>query len=192
MTDDTSHFQEISWVAQLLSDPSFITIPIPSRIFKSSTEDSFFSTTINSPSTIAKCLMQYRQPEPESKPFSPEAIPTNELRIFCTLGSDLNGYPGVLHGGMISTLLDECTGLVLSLSLGGGLPGMEGPVTAYLNTRFKRPVLTPGTVLVSARIVETKENRKWKLVGDIRDENGKVLSEAECLYILPRGAGNKL
>lgn len=75
------------------------------------------------------------------------------------------------------------------MSRAGGEPGMEGPVTAYLNTRFVRPVMTPGTVVVSGRIVEAEEERKWKIVGDIKGEDGKVLAEAECLYILPRGAG---
>ncbi|KAL2822823.1 HotDog domain-containing protein [Aspergillus cavernicola] len=192
--EPSSHFQSIPWVSHLLNDPLFTTIPIPSRITKSSTEDSFFSTTLNSASTIAACLMQYRRPSspsPSTKtPSSPNAIPTTELRIFCTLGAALNGYPGVLHGGMVATLLDEAMGLILSLKLGGGEPGQEGPVTAYLNTRFVRPVVTPGTVVVSGRIVEIKGDRKWKIVGDIRDGEGDgdagVLAEAECLYILPR------
>ncbi|KAL5336645.1 hypothetical protein BJX70DRAFT_389830 [Aspergillus crustosus] len=172
LIDDTSHLQSLPWVATLLQDPTFTTVPIPSRIFKSSTEDSFFSTTINSPTTISSCLTQYRTPSPTAILFSPKSIPTTELRIFCTLGSDLNGYPGVLHGGMVAALLDECMGLILSLNLAGGESGMEGPVTAYLNTKFLRPVITPGAVLVSGRIVEEKENRKWKILGDIRDGDG--------------------
>ncbi|KAL3470772.1 HotDog domain-containing protein [Aspergillus californicus] len=186
MAGNTPNFQSIPWVAALLRDNAFITTAIPSRTVKSTTEDSFFSTTLNSPSTISQCLLQYRHPSPSATRFSRNAIPTNEIRIFCTLGSDLNGYPGVLHGGMVATLLDECMGLILSLSLGGGEPGMEGPVTAYLNTRFIEPVSTPGTVMVSGRITEAKENRKWKIEGDIKDENGTVLAEADCLYILPR------
>ncbi|KAL3465923.1 HotDog domain-containing protein [Aspergillus heterothallicus] len=186
MADDTSHFQSIPWVASLLRDPTFTSIPIPSRVFKSSTEDSFFSTTINTPTTIAACLTQYRTPPPDAKPFRPNAIPTNELRTFVALGSDLNGYPGVLHGGVVATLLDEFTGLILSLRLGGGEPGQDGPVTAYLNTKFVRPVITPGTVVVGTKITEEKDMRKWKIEGDIRDEEGTVLASVECLYVLPR------
>ncbi|KAL5050660.1 hypothetical protein BDW71DRAFT_104576 [Aspergillus fruticulosus] len=189
MADDISHFQSIPWVSDLLADPSFKTHPIPSRTFKASTEDSLFSTTLNSRSTISSCLLQYRLPPANTTPLHRNAIPTNEVRIFCTLGSDLNGYPGILHGGIVATLLDEFMGLILSMSRGGGAPGMEGPVTAYLNTKFVRPVVTPGTVVVSGRIVEAKEERKWEIVGDIKGEDGKILAEAECLYILPRGAG---
>ncbi|KAL4865580.1 hypothetical protein BDV12DRAFT_188063 [Aspergillus spectabilis] len=185
LVDDTSHFRSIPWIAKLLHDSTFISIPIPSRIFKSSTEDSFFSTTINSPSTISACLTQYRHPPPNSKLFSPKSIPTTEIRIFCALGSDLNGYPGVLHGGMVATLLDECMGLILSLNLAGGQSGMNGPVTAYLNTKFVRPIPTPGTVVVSGKIIEAKENRKWKILGEIRDGNETVLAEGEYAYTPP-------
>ncbi|KAL4812889.1 HotDog domain-containing protein [Aspergillus spinulosporus] len=191
MADDISHFRSIPWVSDLLTDPTFITHPIPSRKFKASTEDSLFSTTLNSRSTISSCLLQYRRPPPNTTPLYRNAIPTNEVRIFCTLGSDLNGYPGILHGGIVATLLDEFMGLILSMSRAGGEPGMEGPVTAYLNTRFVRPVMTPGTVVVSGRIVEAEEERKWKIVGDIKGEDGKALAEAECLYVLSREAKNK-
>jgi acyl-coenzyme A thioesterase PaaI-like protein len=189
MADDITHFRSIPWVSDLLNDPTFVTHPIPSRKIKASTEDSLFSTTLNSRSTISSCLLQYRISPANATPLYRNAIPTNEVRIFCTLGSDLNGYPGILHGGIVATLLDEFMGLILSMSRAGGEPGMEGPVTAYLNTRFVRPVMTPGTVVVSGRIVEAKEERKWKIVGNIKGEDGKVLAEAECLYILPRGAG---
>ncbi|KAL2870344.1 PaaI family thioesterase [Aspergillus lucknowensis] len=186
MTDDSAHFQSIPWVAQLLRDDSFVTTPFRSRIVKSSTEDSLYSTTINSPSTISATLTQYRRAPPSRKPLSPSAIPTDELRIFVTLGSDLNGYPGVLHGGMVATLLDEAMGYILSLNITTGEFGQVGPVTAYLNIKFVRPVITPGTVVVSGKIAEVKDNKKWKINGDIRDKDGTVLAEAECLYIQTR------
>ncbi|KAL4885682.1 HotDog domain-containing protein [Aspergillus karnatakaensis] len=192
MTDDTPHFNSIPWISTLLADPTFTSTPIPSRIFKPTTEDSLFSTTINTPTTISHCLSQYRNPPPDAKPFSPHSIPTTEIRIFCTLGSDLNGYPGVLHGGIVATLLDECMGLILMFNLAGGQSGMQGPVTAYLNTKFLRPVLTPGSFLVGARVVEESSGRKWKIEGEIKGEDGEVLATGECLYILPRGVSNKL
>lgn len=113
--------------------------------------------------------------------------------MFFLVGSDLNGYPGVLHGGIVATLLDEVTGLLLSLqghvgdaSTREAKDAQPGPVTAYLNTKFIGPVPTPGAILVQARMIEVKENRKWRIEGQIRDGKGLVLAEAEALYVKPR------
>lgn len=59
-------------------------------------------------------------------------------------------------------------------------------MTAYLNTKFLRPVPTPGAILVQARMIEVKEDRKWRIEGVIRDGEGVVLAQAEALYIRPR------
>ncbi|KAL4971089.1 putative short-chain dehydrogenase [Aspergillus stella-maris] len=219
-TDDTPHFASIPWVSTLLSDPTFKTIPIsyrtPSR--KIPREDRLFSTTLNSPGTIAHHLAQYRPPQPNANSASQtqaqaEAekqihvlderhirIPTSEVRIFVTLGSEMDGYADVLHGGMVSTLLDEVMGLILVLSLAGTgqedgksqTGEMKAPVTAYLNTRFRAPVGTPGTYVVCGRVERVVGGRKWVIKGDIRDGEGRALADAECLYVSPRGRGGKI
>ncbi|KAL4942589.1 hypothetical protein BDV06DRAFT_222028 [Aspergillus oleicola] len=207
--DDTPHFTSIPWVASLLHDRSFITVPISYRTKtrKLPNEDRLFSTTLNTPSTIAKHLAQYRIPpnlpqaqeetQTQIQDERSNCIQTDEIRIFVTLGSDLDGYADVLHGGMVSTLLDETMGLILVLCLSGSghgqTAGMERPpVTAYLNTRFLAPVITPGTFVVSGKVESVIEGRKWKIRGDIRDGEGRVLADAECLYVAPRGGGSKI
>ena len=112
-TNDPTPFQSIPWITTLLKDPTYKTLTIPSRTTKSSTEDSLFSKTINTPTTISACLSQYRPPPPASAPDQTQA---EELRLFFLLGSDLNGYPSILHGGIVAALLDEATGLLLSLN----------------------------------------------------------------------------
>lgn len=47
-------------------------------------------------------------------------------------------------------------------------------------------MVTPGAVLVTARMVEVKEGRKWRIEGVVRDGEGAVLAEADALYIRPR------
>ncbi|KAH8691465.1 HotDog domain-containing protein [Talaromyces proteolyticus] len=193
---DVSHFQSIPWVSALLRDPSFVNITFTSRHPKSTTEDSFYARTLNTPSTISACLLQYRIPEssPVSSPTSstPPTSTTHvqETRAFFTLGSDLNGYPGTLHGGMISTMLDECTGLLLTVrgelddaSMRNEDNLYSAPVTAYLNTTFKQPVPTPGTVVVRTKLLEVKDSRKWKIRADICDEKGTVLATGDCLFV---------
>ncbi|KAJ5883777.1 uncharacterized protein N7473_010663 [Penicillium subrubescens] len=204
-TNDPIPFQSIPWISTLLKDTSFVTLTIPSRTKKPSTEDNLFSKTLNSETTLSACLSQYRPlqttttTKSKSTPSSPQSPTTTtstlaeELRLFFILGSDLNGYPGMLHGGIVATLLDEATGLLLSLnghvgdaSIREAKHAQPGPVTAYLNTKFLRPVPTPGAILVQARMIEVKEDRKWRVEGVIRDGDGVVLAQAEALYIRPR------
>ncbi|KAJ5682297.1 hypothetical protein N7462_005462 [Penicillium macrosclerotiorum] len=191
-TDDPSPFQSIPWVSKLLQDDSFVTISIASRQVKTTSEDSLFSTTIKSDNTLAACLTQYRrppQPPSDSVQSAPSPKGAEGFRMFFILGSDMNGYPGILHGGMVATLLDECTGLLLSIRGDVGDASQRnadsdpGPVTAYLNTKFLRPVRTPGVIVVEAQLKEAKEDRKWKIDGEIRDSQDQILATAESLYV---------
>lgn len=191
MDADISHFQSIPWVSALLRDPAFVNREIPSRTVKESTEDAFYARTLNSPETVKACLMQYRKPESSPASSGSSSSPNvQELRTFFTLGSDMNGYPGTLHGGMVATILDECTGLLLmirgdvadnSTRTDSNLSSV--PVTAYLNTKFRRPVPTPGTIVVHTKLIEASESKKWKIQADIHDEKGRVLATGECLFV---------
>lgn len=66
----------------------------------------------------------------------------------------------------------------------------EVPVTAYLNTRFNRPIPVPGDVVINVWLREGGEAgaRKWVVGGDVRDEHEKVLAEGECLYVRVRAS----
>ncbi|KAJ5975913.1 hypothetical protein N7481_009620 [Penicillium waksmanii] len=168
--DDAARYHSIPWVSKLLQDPAFVTVPSTNRDTKSSTEDN-------------------------DRPPPPGLVKLggiDEVRMIFILGSNLNGYPGVLHGGIVTTILDECTGLLLVLRSkykAGDDDALEPgskTVTAYLNTNFLRPVPTPGAIVVYAKLEETKENRKWKIKGRICDEDDQILATAECLYVKSR------
>ncbi|KAJ5744571.1 HotDog domain-containing protein [Penicillium manginii] len=188
--DDASRYHSIPWVSKLLQDTAFVTVPSTNRDTKSSTEDSLFSVTLKSNATLSGFLSQYRRPTLTSG--SGETGSIDEVRMIFILGSNLNGYPGVLHGGIVTTLLDECTGLLLVLRSkykAGDDDALEPgskTVTAYLNTNFLRPVPTPGAIVVYAKLEETKENRKWKIKGRVCDEDDQILATAECLYVKSR------
>ena len=57
------------------------------------------------------------------------------------------GYEGVLHGGITSTLLDECVG---KLAVELGLPAM----TAALEVRFLRPVPVEHPLTARGKLTE--------------------------------------
>lgn len=183
------------WITTLLTDQTYITTPMPSRVPKSSTEDNFFARTLNTPSTIPACIMQYQRPDLSSGE-SPGDV--KRLRLFVRLAEDITGYPGTLHGGVTASLLDECMGLLLGVRGEVGPAGersrdgalAEVPVTAYLNTKFKRPVPVPGDVVINVWLREGGEpsTRKWVVEADVRDEGGRLLAEGECLYVRVRAS----
>lgn len=187
-SDSRVFFDSIPGFSKLLQDETFVTIPTSCRQEKSpSNEDTLLWRTLKTPSTFAKSLAQYRRPEHEFDQSIRDTSFTEELRIFWQLGSDLNGFPDTLHGGIVGTLLDDCMGLLLVLRRTDERIKFDmGCVTAYMNTKFLRPVPTPGPVLVHARLVENKEDRKFKLEAKVLDTENQVLASGECLYIKPR------
>lgn len=103
------------------------------------------------------------------------------------LGEDLCGHVGMIHGGLLATLLDEAMGRCCF----GALPNKIA-VTASLTVNYKSPAPSNGFVLLTAEVVKT-EGRKCWVKGKIQvlgegEEGGKVLAEAEALFIEPRYA----
>ncbi|KAJ9201306.1 hypothetical protein DTO164E3_3613 [Paecilomyces variotii] len=105
------------------------------------------------------------------------------------LGSDVCGHPGIVHGGMLATILDEG----LARCCFPALPNGVG-VTANLNIDYRRPA--PANAYAVLRAETTKvEGRKAWVEGRIETlpEEGKepvVLVEAKALFIEPKGAAN--
>lgn len=103
------------------------------------------------------------------------------------LGANLCGHPGIVHGGLLATLLDEGLGRCAFISL----PNHIG-VTASLTINYKRPTEAEDFIVLRAW-VEKIEGRKCWVKGSIERmidsdvEQGPVLVEAEALFIEPRG-----
>ena len=85
------------------------------------------------------------------------------------------GYPGQLHGGIISTLLDETMGRVLTLH------GIWA-VTGRLEVVFRKPVTLDQELTI---VGELSRNRRlaYEAVGIVRLADGTVLVEGKGLYI---------
>jgi acyl-coenzyme A thioesterase PaaI-like protein len=88
------------------------------------------------------------------------------------------GYPGRLHGGIISAILDESVGRAI-------LIGYEEDVwfvTVEFNTRFKKPVPLYSEIKVKARI--TKETgRIYEGRGEIILDSGDIAAEGYGKYM---------
>ncbi|KAG9239480.1 putative UPF0644 protein PB2B4.06 [Amylocarpus encephaloides] len=103
------------------------------------------------------------------------------------LGGDLCGHPGIIHGGMLATMLDEG----LARCCFPALPNKIG-VTANLNINYRAPA--PAGVFVVLRAKTTKaEGRKAWVEGHIETLVGEgekpvILAEATALFIEPKHA----
>lgn len=89
----------------------------------------------------------------------------------------------MLHGGIVSTLMDDVMGTLLTVNKDhGGLPLTQSTVTASLNVKYLKGVRTPGTVAVVARCTK-REGRKFWLDAEVKDGVGAVLAKGEALWI---------
>ncbi|KKM10685.1 hypothetical protein SY88_12700 [Clostridiales bacterium PH28_bin88] len=82
------------------------------------------------------------------------------------------GYPGVLHGGIVSTLLDEV--MANHLYTQG-----KRVVTADLYVRYKKPVPTGKPLRIVSRLKMARK-RFFELEGWIEDTDGQVLAEGRA------------
>lgn len=87
------------------------------------------------------------------------------------------GYPGRLHGGLASTILDETIGRAINLTD----PTAWG-VTVELTVRYRRPVPLGEEIHALGRI--TKDSgRLFEGTGEIRLADGTVAVEASGKYL---------
>ena len=95
------------------------------------------------------------------------------------LGTGLNGHIDTCHGGFVSVLLDEIIGTAAEYER----PLGKTTMTAFLRVDYKKPIVTPSTVLCKAK-VDKKEGRKMWGRGTIEDGEGVVLATGEALFVV--------
>ncbi|KAI0453508.1 thioesterase superfamily protein [Xylaria acuta] len=173
---DYAHFAAIPWCARHLQGDRVVTGTSPSRTVKSTGEDSLFADTLNSETAIVRMLQVYEEP------LSPTER-VDEVKAFLTLGSGLNGYANVCHGGLVMTILDEVIGMLVPINQDRRRMPAGTYMTAYLNTTFVKPVPTPATILTRTWFTKV-EGRKYFTQGTIEDEKGDILARADALYVL--------
>jgi uncharacterized protein (TIGR00369 family) len=97
-----------------------------------------------------------------------------------TLGKPHEGPPGLVHGGVVATLLDHV--LARAVRAGG-----RGGLTATLTVTYRRPVRLGVPLFVTAETGETDGRRttaRARVVAD--DDHGTTLAEAEGLFVALR------
>jgi len=94
-----------------------------------------------------------------------------------TIPDAYQGYPGVVHGGIVACLLDEAAG---RSAMGGDIWRLM--VTARLSIHYRKPVPTGQPLRLVGR-VESRRGRLADAHSEIHLPDGTVGAEAEALLV---------
>jgi len=97
-----------------------------------------------------------------------------------TIPDQYQSYPGVVHGGILATMLDEVSGRALLLN--GNDDNLM--VTVKLEVKYRAPTPTNTPLTVTGRLLSMSGHRA-KVCGEIRLPDGTVTAEAEALLARP-------
>ncbi len=87
------------------------------------------------------------------------------------------GYPGLMHGGLVATLLDEVMAHAVISTHGTA-------ATGDLRVRMRGGGVPVGAPVHLHGRVTGRRGRMVMVVGQIRDGEGKVLAEGEAKFML--------
>jgi len=107
---------------------------------------------------------------------------SGEIVTVIWFGGAIQGFPGVVHGGILSTIMDE----VLGRCAIKNFPARTG-VTANLEINYLKPVATNAFYIV--RAVPQREgqtDRKGWVTGRLESLQGRVCMEGKSLYVVPK------
>ena len=109
------------------------------------------------------------------------------LVSICFIGEDLCGYPGIVHGGLLATLLDE--GLARCC-----FPALPHKIamTANLSVNYRKPAPAGRYYVLRAKTLKVEGRKAW-VEGHIEtlEDEGKeptIVADASALYIEPKNA----
>lgn len=85
------------------------------------------------------------------------------------------GFPGRMHGGVVTTLVDEAMGWAV-------YHAGAWAATARLSVRFRRPVRLDVALRIEAWVTRDR-GRLIELRADVRDASGALLAEGEGAFM---------
>lgn len=157
----------------LSSDPVWISIPV----YRQSSEDVKARRLTTGPLAGSRGLGGYQRIFSNSK--------TGEIVQIIWFGAALAGWPGVTHGGLIATVMDETLGRCAF----NFIEGNTG-VTAHLELSYLKPVMTNNFYVIRAMplIEEGKKShsRKQWVSGRVETVDGMKCVEGKGLFVLPK------
>ncbi|KAJ6787759.1 hypothetical protein PWT90_09044 [Aphanocladium album] len=176
------------WCRQLLADSSLRPVKFGwrTRDRKISSEDSYLSSTLNSPDTIAAVHLLHRASPAAGTPEDSTGDRSRmggELLCLFALGSGVNGHTDVANGGLTASIFDVCMGSLCAIHSSEG----DSTFTIELSVRYKKPLVTPGIYVCRVWLEQRTTGRKAWVQAVIEDGNGTVFAEGNSFWLdVPR------
>jgi acyl-coenzyme A thioesterase PaaI-like protein len=105
-------------------------------------------------------------------------LENNEVMAVCEPVEEHQSYPGRLHGGIVTALLDETIGRAIMTKYDGDTWG----VTLEFTTRYKKPIPLEGELRVIGRIIQERR-RFFKGTGELLLPDGSIAAEGSGKYL---------
>lgn len=97
-----------------------------------------------------------------------------------TVPEHFNGYPGVVHGGIVSAILDETSGRAVMLQ-----SGKDALMVALkLEVVFRHPTPTDTPLTVTGWVIKQTKKRA-QVAGEIRLPDGTLTAECKAVVVPP-------
>jgi acyl-coenzyme A thioesterase PaaI-like protein len=197
-------FAPLTWAVPLLESQDWKWRPRDRHTKPGERADAFARDILRSWDCASDWVEAYQKP-------APGTTVVKKALLLCKYGTGFSGYPGICHGGVVMTLMDEALGSAMvaceSERVGGGswvgvdpeykkmveqgLPLEEllkgYCVTAKLDVKFLRPVPCPGVVGVETDVLEDNGSM-MKMRAVMKDANGTPLMQVDGLYVRVGGA----
>lgn len=183
------HFSATPATSKYLQNEKYSCVPTAARVLKPDGEDAFFAKTISTPETIPHLLTLLHRDFGLEGIFADYNVDSEPHTITLVTfgGGDLVGFPGIVHGGVSTALLDEAMSFLLHLyhvRAAADQP-RNSALTVNLNINLRGPVRGPGQVIVECWLLKV-QGRKYFVKGCLKDPSGKILVDAGGLWISKR------
>lgn len=96
----------------------------------------------------------------------------DEVHTHYTVGNAYQGYPGIVHGGIVAAMLDEAVGRVAMIG-----DHHHFMMSVRLEIKYRHPVPIETPLHIVGRVVRLR-GRLGKAVGEVRLLDGTVAAEA--------------
>jgi uncharacterized protein (TIGR00369 family) len=104
----------------------------------------------------------------------------NKVRSTVTIPEHFNGYPGIVHGGIVAAVLDETSGRAIMLDKNFDNLMM----TLNLQVTYRRPTPTEVPLEVTGWVIRQSASRA-QVAGEIRLPDGTVTAECTAVVVKP-------